>query len=38
MLDKGAGGIIARGNPVELRDHSQDPRVVAFFNRQAMAA
>lgn len=38
MLDKGAGGIIARGNPVELRDHSQDPRVVAFFNRHAMAA
>jgi phospholipid/cholesterol/gamma-HCH transport system ATP-binding protein len=38
MLDKGAGGIIARGNPVELRDHSDDPRVVAFFNRQAMAA
>ncbi len=38
MLDKGAGGIIARGNPVELREHSDDPRVVAFFNRQAMAA
>jgi phospholipid/cholesterol/gamma-HCH transport system ATP-binding protein len=38
MLDKEAGGIIARGNPVELRDHSDDPRVVAFFNRQAMAA
>lgn len=38
MLDKEAGGIIARGNPVELRDHSDDPRVVAFFKRQAMAA
>ena len=38
MLDKEAGGIIARGNPAELRDHSDDPRVVAFFKRQAMAA
>ena len=38
MLDKEAGGIIARGNPVELRDHSDDPRVVAFFKRQAVAA
>jgi phospholipid/cholesterol/gamma-HCH transport system ATP-binding protein len=38
MLDKDAGGIIARGNPVELRDHGNDPRVVAFFKRQAMAA
>jgi len=38
MLDKDAGGIIARGNPIELRDHSDDPRVVAFFNRQAIAA
>jgi len=38
MLDKSAGGIIASGNPVELRDHSDDPRVVAFFKRQAMAA
>jgi len=38
MVDKGAGGIIARGNPVELRDHSEDPRVLAFFKRQPMAA
>jgi len=38
MVDKNAGGIIATGNPVELRDHSDDPRVVAFFKRQAMAA
>ena len=38
MLDKDAGGIIARGNPIELRDHSTDPRVIAFFKRQAMAA
>ncbi len=38
MLDKQAGGIIASGNPVDLREHSTDPRVVAFFNRHAMAA
>ncbi len=31
-------GIIARGNPVALRDDSDDPRVRAFFNRQAHAA
>jgi phospholipid/cholesterol/gamma-HCH transport system ATP-binding protein len=34
MLDRDARGIIARGNPVELRDHADDPRVVAFFNRR----
>ena len=34
MLDRGARGIIARGNPRELREHSDDPRVRAFFNRQ----
>jgi phospholipid/cholesterol/gamma-HCH transport system ATP-binding protein len=34
MLDRDARGIIARGNPIELRDHAQDPRVVAFFNRR----
>jgi phospholipid/cholesterol/gamma-HCH transport system ATP-binding protein len=34
MLDKQARGIIARGNPVELRDRSDDPRVRAFFNRE----
>jgi phospholipid/cholesterol/gamma-HCH transport system ATP-binding protein len=33
MLDRGARGIIARGHPAELRDHSDDPRVRAFFNR-----
>jgi phospholipid/cholesterol/gamma-HCH transport system ATP-binding protein len=38
MLDKAAGGIIARGNPAALRDESDDPRVLAFFNRQPMAA
>ena len=34
MLDKDAKGIIARGDPHELRDHSDDPRVRRFFNRQ----
>jgi phospholipid/cholesterol/gamma-HCH transport system ATP-binding protein len=35
MLDKGAKGIIARGDPRELRDESADPRVRDFFNRRA---
>jgi phospholipid/cholesterol/gamma-HCH transport system ATP-binding protein len=35
LLDKGAKGIIARGDPRELRDGSSDPRVRAFFNREA---
>jgi phospholipid/cholesterol/gamma-HCH transport system ATP-binding protein len=34
MLDKGARGIIARGNPLELRAGSDDARVLAFFNRK----
>ena len=38
MLDPITRGIIARGNPVALRDGSHDPRVRAFFNRQAHAA
>ncbi|MCW8137795.1 MAG: ATP-binding cassette domain-containing protein [Planctomycetota bacterium] len=38
MLDKGARGIIARGDPRALRDGSDDPRVRRFFNRQAAAA
>ncbi len=33
MLDREAGGIIAEGDPRELRNHSDDPRVTAFFNR-----
>jgi len=33
MLEKEAKGIIARGNPRELRDTSTDPAVSAFFNR-----
>lgn len=34
MLDKERKGIIAEGDPRELREHSKDPRVKNFFNRQ----
>jgi phospholipid/cholesterol/gamma-HCH transport system ATP-binding protein len=34
MLDKRVKGIIAEGRPAELRDHSPDPRVRRFFNRE----
>ncbi len=34
MLDKNAKGIIAQGDPRELKDHSPDPRVADFFNRR----
>lgn len=34
MLDKSAKGMIAEGDPRELRDHSPDPRVTDFFNRR----
>ena len=34
MLDKASRNIIARGKPVELRDHATDPRVSDFFNRR----
>jgi len=34
MLDKEERGIIAMGNPQELRDRSPDPRVKQFFTRQ----
>ncbi len=37
MLDKQSKSIIARGDPRELRDSSNDPRVSAFFNRRAVA-
>jgi phospholipid/cholesterol/gamma-HCH transport system ATP-binding protein len=37
MLDKRAKGIIAEGRPAELRDHSPNPRVRHFFNREAEA-
>ena len=35
MLDRGARGIIATGDPRALRDSSTDPRVQAFFHRGA---
>jgi phospholipid/cholesterol/gamma-HCH transport system ATP-binding protein len=34
MLDPRSRGIIAAGKPAELRDHSSDPRVRQFFNRE----
>jgi phospholipid/cholesterol/gamma-HCH transport system ATP-binding protein len=34
MVDKKARGIIAEGKPAELRDHSDNPRVRHFFNRE----
>ncbi len=34
MLDKGAKGIIAEGDPRWLKDHATDPRVFDFFNRR----
>jgi len=37
MLDKQVKGIIAVGNPHELRDRCDDPRVRQFFTRQALA-
>jgi len=38
MLDKGAKGIIATGDPRDLQEHSPDPRVTSFFNRRPLAA
>jgi phospholipid/cholesterol/gamma-HCH transport system ATP-binding protein len=38
MLDKSVKGIIAQGNPNELKDKSPDPTVRQFFNRQAKAS
>ncbi len=35
MLDKSARGIVAQGNPRELKEKSPDPVVQNFFNRQA---
>jgi phospholipid/cholesterol/gamma-HCH transport system ATP-binding protein len=34
MLDKQAKGIVAMGNPADLRDHSDNPQVRQFFSRQ----
>jgi phospholipid/cholesterol/gamma-HCH transport system ATP-binding protein len=38
MLDRDAKGIIAEGAPRELKEHSKDPRVKAFFHRTAREA
>jgi len=38
MLDKRKQGIVAAGRPADLRDHSDNPRVRQFFNRQVEAA
>jgi phospholipid/cholesterol/gamma-HCH transport system ATP-binding protein len=37
MLDKSTRGIIAEGDPRDLKEHSTDPRVVNFFNRRPAA-
>ncbi len=34
MLDKSKKGIIAEGDPRDLKEHSTDPRVINFFNRR----
>ena len=38
MLDRRAKGIVAQGDPRELRDESADPWVRQFFNREAEPA
>jgi phospholipid/cholesterol/gamma-HCH transport system ATP-binding protein len=38
MLDKSEKGIIAEGIPAELKENSDDPRVIQFFNRSHEAA
>ena len=38
MLDKTARGIIAEGRPEMLRDHSDNPWVRRFFNREAVSS
>lgn len=38
MLDKTAQGMIATGKPTELRDHSDNPTVRAFFRREVLPA
>ena len=35
LLDRRAKGIIAEGDPRAIRDHTTDPRVRAFFRREA---
>jgi phospholipid/cholesterol/gamma-HCH transport system ATP-binding protein len=38
MLDRAARGIIAQGDPKDLRDHSDNPTVRAFFRREVLPA
>lgn len=38
MLDRRTKGIIAEGKPQDLRDHSENPWVRQFFNREASVA
>ena len=38
LLDRKAKGIITQGDPRKLRDESHDPRVRAFFRREAEPA
>ncbi len=38
MLDKRLKGIVAEGDPRELREHSQNPTVRQFFDRRAQAS
>jgi len=35
MLDSSMRGILAQGSPVDLRDNDTDPKVRAFFRREA---
>jgi phospholipid/cholesterol/gamma-HCH transport system ATP-binding protein len=37
MLDRAAKGVIAEGDPRQLRDHSDHPIVRAFFRREVLA-
>jgi phospholipid/cholesterol/gamma-HCH transport system ATP-binding protein len=37
MLDKSAKGLIAIGDPRDLKEHADDPRVLAFFRRQPLS-
>lgn len=37
MLDKSAKGLIAIGDPRYLKEHADDPRVLAFFRRQPLS-
>jgi phospholipid/cholesterol/gamma-HCH transport system ATP-binding protein len=34
MLDKEARGVIAEGDPRDLQEHADNPRVHNFFNRE----